>query len=114
MREGFLFREGRLRKHVYPRLGKRPIRALTTAEIEKCKRAMIRRDPEDPEVERRSKDSANRVLSMFKAALNRAFHDASNKIPSDAAWRKVKPFRDVGRARQVHLDVKQSTRLINV
>jgi integrase len=50
---------------------------------------------------------------MLKAALNRAFYDDDNKIPSDAAWRKVKPFEGVGRPRQIHLDTAQSNRLIN-
>lgn len=104
---------GRLAKHVYPKLGDRALVDLTKDEIEQCKRAMVKRDPKDPDAERRSKDSANRVLSSLKAALNRAFEDDGNKLPSDAAWRKVKPFEDVGRARQVHLDVAQSNRLIN-
>ena len=50
---------------------------------------------------------------MLKAALTRAFEDEGNGIPTDAAWRRVKPFRDVGRAREVHLEPAQATRLIN-
>jgi integrase len=103
----------RLELHVYPTLGAKAVAAVTTAELERWKRRLVRRDGEDPEVERRSQDSANRVLSMLKAALNKAFQDESNRIPSDAAWRRVKPFRDVGRARQVHLDRAQSMRLVN-
>lgn len=105
--------EGRLEKHVYPALGDMAVIGLTTTVVEKWKRGMVRRDKDDPDAERRSKDSANRVLTMIKAALNRAFQDESNNIPTDVAWRRVKPFEDVGRARQVHLDVGQSTRLIN-
>jgi integrase len=104
---------GRLAKHILPRIGARPIVELTKAEIERCQRAMVRRDPDDPEVERRSKDTSNRVLTMLKAALTRAFDDEDNGISTDAAWRRVKPFRDVGRAREVHLDTAQATRLIN-
>ncbi len=104
----------RLEKHVYPTLGHRAIPALTKTEIDQWKRGMVRRDPDDPEVERRSKDSANRVLTMLKAALNRAFDDEDNRIHTDAAWRRVKPFEDVGRARQVHLDAAESNRLIDV
>lgn len=104
----------RLALHVFPALGRRPVAALTTKEVERCRNAMVRKaTPEDPDAERRSKDSANRVLSMLKAALNRAFQDEANGIASDAAWRRVKPFKDVGRARQVHLDTAQSVRLIN-
>jgi integrase len=105
--------DGRLKKHVLPMLGDRPIVELIKSEIDKCHRAMVRRG-DDPEVERKSKDSANRVLTSLKAALNRAFSDESNKISTDAAWRRVKPFENVGRARQVHLGVVQSNRLINV
>lgn len=103
----------RLNKHILPALGDRLVALLATAEIDKAKWAMVRQDPNDPEVERRSKDSANRVLTSLKAALNRAFRDEANGIASDAAWRRVKPFTDVGRAREVHLDVAQSKRLVN-
>ncbi len=103
--------EGRLEKHVYPKLGDRSVSELATNEIEKCKWAMIRQDPKDPEAERRSKDSANRVLSMLKAALNRVFNEG--QVASDVAWRRVKPFKDVSRAREVHLDRRQSQRLMN-
>ncbi len=106
--------EQRLVKRVYPKLGDRLVIELTTSEIEKCKRAMVRRAKDDPEVERRSKASANRIMSSLRAALNRAFQDESNNIPSDAAWRRVKQFREVVRPRQVHLDVAQANRLINV
>lgn len=103
---------GRLKKHIYPKIGKTLIVKLTTSELEKCKRGMVRKDKDDPDVERASKDSANRVMSMLRAALNRAFADETNNIPSDAAWRRVKQFRGVGRARQIHLDVAQSNKLI--
>jgi integrase len=111
--------EQRLALHILPRIGDKLVADLTKTEIERCKRAMVRTDAagsedERLEAERRSKDSANRVLSSLKAALNRAFEDESNGIISDTAWRRVKPFHDVGRARQVHLDREQANRLVNV
>lgn len=75
---------------------------------------MVRRDPADPEVERRSKASANRVMTSLKAALNRAFDDSANSIPSDKAWRRVEPFNNVDGARQCFLDTAQSVHLINI
>lgn len=72
---------------------------VTNSEFEAWKRSMVRRDKDDPEVERRGKDTANRVLGMAKAALNRAFRDEDNHIPSDSAWRRVVAFKDVARAR---------------
>jgi integrase len=106
--------EQRLAKHVLPRLGDRPIADLSNEEIEGAKRAMVRRDPTDPEVERKSRDTANRVLTSLKAALNKAFKDPTNQIASDAAWRHVVAFKGVGRAREVFLDPTQAKRLINV
>ena len=108
----------RLKKHVYPDapapdqfpIGDRIVAELSQEDVEKWKRAMVRKDAEDPETERRSKDTANRVLSMLRAALNMAFNDPANNIASDVAWRRVKPFRDVGRARQVHLEPPECKR----
>jgi integrase len=106
--------ERRLQLYVLPLIGNRLVNDLEKDEIEKVKRCMVKTDPEDPETERRSKDSANRVMSMLKAALNRAFADDSKRIANDAAWRRVKPFRGVTRARQAHLNIAQSLHLINV
>lgn len=106
--------EGRLAKHFLPHLGDKLVAELTGKEIDAAKWAMVTSNtPDDDDAERRSKDSANRVLSMFKAALNRAFAEESNHIPTDSAWRRVKPFEGVSRSRQVHLDEAQCTRLIN-
>jgi site-specific recombinase XerD len=103
----------RLARWVTPLLGDRPIVELTKSEIERCQNAMVSWG-DDKEIERRNKDSANRVMNYFRAALNRAFRDEANGIPTDTAWRRVEPFKKVSAARQVHLDVAQSTRLINV
>jgi integrase len=105
--------ELRIAKHVLPRLGDKVIADLTDEDLEKCLHAMARPDP-DPEVWRRRKDSANRTFTSLKAALNKAFANRNNKIPSDTAWRLVKPYKDVGRARDVFLDEAQCKRLINV
>ena len=63
------------------------------------------------EAVRQRRVSANRVLTILKAALNRAFHDG--KIPSDAAWRRVKPFKNVDSARVRFLTLAEAKRLIN-
>ena len=60
---------------------------------------------------RRRRVTTNRLLAILKAALNRAFHDG--KVPSDTAWRKVKPFRAVTAARARYLSVAEAQRLIN-
>jgi len=100
------------------KLAKRPVGDLDQEEIERWHRSMIRTDEADPDAERRSKDSANRTLTMLKAALNRCYADPRKRrergIVSADAWREAKPFKNVGRSRQVHLDPTQIRRLLNV
>jgi integrase len=66
---------------------------------------------DDPEVLRRRKVTANRVLVTLRAALNLAFREG--KVPSDAAWRRVRPFRDVDQTRLRFLDSDECRRLVN-
>ena len=51
------------------------------------------------------------MLTILKAALNHAFRDG--KTPTDFAWRKVKPFKDVDAARVRYLSIVEATRIIN-
>jgi integrase len=67
---------------------------------------------DDPENERRRKSSANRILTILKAALNLAAHDQPKAIPSDAAWRRVKPFEGVDAARIRYLTLDEVRRLL--
>jgi integrase len=62
---------------------------------------------------RKRRASANRVLTTFKAALNRAWQADPPKIASDAAWRRVKPFGEVDLAKIEYLTIEQCRRLIN-
>jgi integrase len=105
--------EWRLKRYVLSKpLANRRLDELTKTELERWRNSMVKRG--DAEAERKSKDTANRILKMLRAALNRAFADEANSIPSDKAWRTCKPFYDVGRARDVHLDPDQCARLLNV
>src|SRR5205823_98878 len=47
-------------------------------------------DDNDVEQRRKRRATANRVLTILKAALNRAWRDG--KIASDDAWRRVEPY----------------------
>ncbi len=49
-------------------------------------------DDSDDEAKRRRKATANRTLTILKAALNAAWREG--KIPSDDAWRRVEPFEE--------------------
>jgi integrase len=60
---------------------------------------------------RRRKATANRVLTILRAALNFAFR--SGKVESDSAWRAVKGFREVEAARVRHFSIDECRRLVN-
>ena len=63
------------------------------------------------EHQRRRRSTANRILTVLKAALNKAWRE--EKIPSDAAWRAVEPFKGVDAARVRYLELAEVTRLLN-
>jgi integrase len=68
-------------------------------------------DAGDPERDRRRKATANRILTVLKAALNRAWRDG--KVVSDSAWRRVEPFESVDAARVRYLTIAEAKRIIN-
>jgi integrase len=65
----------------------------------------------DPDSKRRRRASANRVLTVLKSALNRAWREGH--AASDTEWRRVKPFAHVGVARVRYLTVAEAKRLVN-
>lgn len=101
----------RLGKHFIPAFGATLIADLTKTKLERWLGGMVKAKGTPDEI-RRSKDTANRVLSMVKAALNRAMSDPKNHVKDDSAWRLVKPFKEVGKAREVHFSVEQARALI--
>jgi integrase len=68
-------------------------------------------DKDDPDAVRARRATANRTLTILKAALNFAFQD--NRVPSDEAWRKVKPFSSVDTPVIRFLNDDESSRLVN-
>jgi integrase len=102
---------GRLEKHFLPKFGARNVGALTKTALDSWLASMVRKS-DDPEEGRRSKDSANRVLSMVKALLNHAVRDPANGIADDSAWRLVKPFRGVAKPREVRYTDDEVRRLV--
>ncbi len=67
--------------------------------------------PQTDEEQRRRRSSANRTLTVLRAALNQAFRDG--KTNSDVAWRAAKPFREVEAARIHYFSVEEARRLVN-
>lgn len=68
-------------------------------------------DPKDADAVRARRSTANRTLTVLKAALNHAFSEG--RVVSDDAWRKVKPFREVDGAVVRFLSEDECRRLVN-
>lgn len=100
----------RARNHILPKLGKIRVMDLTTPMLQRWLEALVV-DSDDPERRRASMDSANKCLTVLKAALNRAFQQG--RVPDDIAWRRVKPFKATKAARKIFLTGNQPQRLVN-
>lgn len=72
---------------------------------------MGRRARDDDDARRARKATANRILTILKAALNRAFF--ADRASSDTAWRKVKPFKRVDEAVVRYLSIAEIRRLVS-
>jgi integrase len=64
-----------------------------------------------PEAVRRRRSTANRVLTILKAALNHAHREG--KCASDDAWRTVRAFREADAAKLRYLSDDEARRLTN-
>jgi integrase len=112
--------------HILPALGNRQVAALTARLIREWHQGLAAAPPrlrsapgaplkwrevEGTEGNRKRKATANRVLTILKAALNLAFSEG--RVPSDEAWRRVKPFKGVDAAKISFLDQDQASRLLS-
>jgi integrase len=93
--------EGRFRRLVHRKpLAKTSLARLTSRAVSAWLNAQVADiDQDDDDAWRIARASANRNLTALKAALNRAYND--RLVASDAAWKTVKPFRDVQARRGV-------------
>jgi integrase len=112
---------------ILPKLGDLPCVDLTTGIIRKWLEGTAASAPrlrtrkgekqkfadlgDDDEPHRRRRATANRVLTILKAALNRAWREG--KISTDEAWRRVEPFEEADAARIRYLTIEECRRLIN-
>jgi integrase len=115
------------RAHIALPLGKIELAKLTTSRLRRWHEGLAeqprrlraragelqryRELADDPESIRRRRDTANRIRTILFAALNHAFH--AGKVTSDAAWRKVRAFRETGAVRVGYLHLDESRRLLN-
>jgi integrase len=104
--------EGRFKRLLYSAaLGRVPLERLQARDVRAWLDAQVPGDDEDdPDAQRRAKDSANRNLTALKAALNLAYRD--KLIASDHAWRTVKPYSGVAGRRTMVLAPAQRKALL--
>ena len=120
--------QARAAVHILPALGSLLVEDLTTERLRRWLADMAklparvrgkrgaapryRRRPENEETQRRRQSTANRNLTVLKAALNHCFDERLAK--SNDAWgRRLKPFRQVDAVRNRFLDMAEAKRLIN-
>ena len=77
----------------------------------KGKEARYKKAPTTADAKRGRRATANRVLTILKAALNHAWKEG--KAATDSAWRRVKPYREVSAANVRYLTDAECKRLVN-
>ncbi|MCL4780701.1 MAG: site-specific integrase [Gammaproteobacteria bacterium] len=101
-RKGEMHKVYTFAKHVLPAFGTRPVIGLETQELQIWHDRLARK---------LKPGTAKRVWTDFRSALNQAF--ANQKVPTDAAWRRVKVSRNADVARFSSLTAKQAQRFLN-
>jgi integrase len=125
--------EATIKAHIRPALGDRTVASLTSDDLKawrdrlarqrarkrtrKGKEQAHKREAEAPtdeqreEAKRARRATANRILAVLKAILNKAFED--KRVKDDSEWRRVKPFRQVDVPRIRFLTEDEAVRLAN-
>lgn len=102
--------DGRFRRLVYDEsIGAVALDRLRTTHMREWLSGQVGEVADEAEL-RRSKDSANRNLSALKAALNLAWRD--RLVQTDAGWRSVTAFQNVGQRRQRYLSEEERAALL--
>jgi len=115
--------------HIKPTLGSIELAKLTHGKLKTWRDAIaeskprVRRKPDaaeqafrdidnsNPDVLRKRHATANRILTVLKAALNHAYRE--NRVATKAAWEKITPFREVDVPKVRYLTVDECKRLID-
>lgn len=117
-----------VRAHILPVLGSLEVARLTRTRLERWHDALAtqaarvrtkkaateparKAAPTTEEAKRQRRATANRVLSVLKAALNHALH-RKRVACSGEAWRELKPFRGAAQARTRFLSIEEQAALV--
>jgi integrase len=92
-------------------LASKPVSEITTGDLEKWLASQV--PQEDREKRRAAQATANRRWSVLRAILNSAFRKDPARVPSDAAWRRVRPFPKTDRPRTRTLTADERKRLLS-
>ena len=113
--------------HIMPALGSVQVAKLSAKRIEDWHHGLAEKPPlarskpgrkpnhrkvdKSADGRRKRRATANRILTVLKAALNHAWK--SGHVAVDDAWRRIKPFRAVETARVRYLSEAECVRLVN-
>jgi integrase len=114
--------------HILPSLGGIEVAKLTKRRLEAWRDELVAMPPrkrsakaaekpayretgDDPDALRRRRSTTNRVWTVLRSALNRAYHEG--RVSSDDAWRRIQPYRAVDAARVRWLTDGEIRRLLN-
>jgi integrase len=113
--------------HILPALGHIELAKLTSEQLQRWRNELARKSArvrtrggelqrhrarsDDADVSRARRASANRIRAMLFRALNLAYEQGH--VASDQAWRRVKSFKGVTKARVRYLTMAEAKRLIN-
>jgi integrase len=120
--------KSRIAAHILPTLGNLVVEDIEAARLRRWLADMAEQPPQlrptgdgkpqwkaapkTEEDKRRRRNTANRVLNIFKAMLNHA-HDEGHVADASAWGRKLKPLKDAEGARLRYLDLAECKRLMN-
>ena len=127
-KKGVAMAESAINAHILPAFGDKKLADLTTKGIREWQDKLVstparlrtgkfakkinrRTAPKTAEGKMARKSTANRILTVFKAMLNKVYNDGD--ITSNAIWRNVKPFKNVDQARIRYLTDAEAQRLVN-
>lgn len=119
-RKGYLQTKAAIETHIRLELGQERLQGLTSNKIRSWLERLAKAPPkgrtgkpmkrEAPIDGRARKATANRILTILKAALNRAFGEG--RAETDIAWRRIKPYAQVDQPVVRYLTQEEIQRLL--
>ncbi len=98
-------------RHIAPKLADRAVCELTSGDVEAWLAELVP-DTQDRDKRRRAQATANRYLHVLRAILNSAFRKDPARVPTDAAWRRVRAFPKADSPRTRTLTAEEARRLL--